>query len=87
MPLISWDKISRTKTSRVLGVRKMEAVNTAFISKLTWKIFHDHSLWEYQMAVKYPVNTAFFNSRTKQPDSWTWKCILKNRPQFRKGIR
>ena len=36
LPIVSWDKI--------YGHRKMEAINSAFLSKLTWKLFHDHSL-------------------------------------------
>ena len=41
LPMVAWDKICRPKKSGGLGLRKMEAVNSAFISKLTWKLFHE----------------------------------------------
>ena len=45
MHMVSWDKICQPKKAGGLGLRKMEAVNSAFLSKLTWKVFHDHGLW------------------------------------------
>ena len=38
------------------------------------------------MCAKYPINENFFGAEPKQSDSWAWKCILKNRHLFRKGI-
>jgi len=35
LPMVSWDKICRPKKAGGLGLRKMEAVNSAFLSKLT----------------------------------------------------
>jgi len=57
--MISWDKICRPKKMGDLGLRKMAAVNSAFLSKLTWKLFHDHSLWVDQMKAKYSINEFF----------------------------
>ena len=65
----------------------MEAVNSAFLSKLTWKLFHDQSLSVEHMNAKYLINENFFNVEPKQFDSWVWKCILRNRHEFQKGIR
>jgi len=70
LPMVSWDKICRPKKSGGLGLRKMEAINSTFLSKLTWKLFHDHSLWAEQMCAKYPVNENFFGVDPKQSDSW-----------------
>jgi len=39
------------------------------------------------MLVKYPVNENFFSAIPRKSDSWVWKCILRNRHQFRKGLR
>ena len=85
--MVSWDKICRPKKSGGLGLRKMKAINSAFLSKLTWKLLHDHSLWVEQMCAKYPINENFFGAERKHSDSWAWKCILKNRHLFRKSIR
>ena len=38
------------------------------------------------MIAKYPLNESFFIAKPKQSNSWAWKCILKNRDQFRKGL-
>jgi len=39
-----------------------------------------------QMKAKYSINMDFFNITSKILESWVWKCILKNRHQFRKGL-
>ena len=39
------------------------------------------------MCAKYPINEKLFGAEPKPYDSWAWKCILKNRSVFRKGIR
>jgi len=65
----------------------MEAANSAFLSKLTWKLFHEQNLWVEQMKAKYQINENFFSIHSKKFDSWAWKCILINRHQFHKGIR
>jgi len=85
--MVSWDKVGRPKKAGGLGLRKMEAVNSAFISKLTWKLFHGESLWVEQMQGKYSIDENFFSTKPKKTDSWVWKCILKNQQRFWKGIR
>ena len=39
------------------------------------------------MIAKYCINENFFIVKPRSSDSWAWNCILKNREQFRKGIR
>jgi len=39
------------------------------------------------MIAKYSINENFFIVKPRPSHSWVWKCILKNREQFRKGIR
>ena len=85
--MVSWDKICRPKKVGGLGLRKMEAVNSAFMSKLTWKIFHEKSLWVEQMKAKYPIHEDFFIIKSKPSDSWVWKCHFRNRHQFRKVVQ
>jgi len=65
----------------------MEAVNSAFLSKLAWKLFHNQSLWVEQMQAKYQIDKNFFVVEPKRHDSWAWKCILKNWQQFRKWVK
>ena len=85
--MVSWDKICHPKKLGGLGLRKMEAVNSAFMSKLTWKLFHDKSLWVAQMQAKYSLSEDFFTLKARSSDSWVWKCLLNNRTQFRNGIQ
>jgi len=39
------------------------------------------------MQAKYQIDENFFAIKAKKYYSWAWKCILKNRHQFRKGVR
>jgi len=39
------------------------------------------------MLAKYPINEHFFSAFPRKSDSRVWKSILRNRHQFRKGIR
>jgi len=65
LSIVSWDKVCRPKKGRGLGLRKMKVVNSAFLSKLTWKLFYGESLWLEQMQGKYPIDEIFF-CRTKE---------------------
>jgi len=84
--MVSWDKICPPKKVGGLGLGKMEAVNSAFLSKLTWKLFHDQGLWVEQIRTKYQIDANFFALKAKKYDFWAWKCILNNWQQFRKGV-
>ena len=39
------------------------------------------------MHAKYGSSEHFFEARTKQTDSWVWKCLLRIRPFIKQGIR
>jgi len=39
------------------------------------------------MHAKYGSLKHFFEARTKQTDSWVWKCLLHIKPFFKQGIR
>ena len=64
--MVSWDKVCRPKKAGGLGLRKMGVVNSAFLSKLTWKLFHGQSLWVEQMQGKYPIDENVFFRKTKK---------------------
>mgnify|MGYP007039596783 CR=1 FL=1 len=69
MHMVSWDKICQPKKVGGLGLRKMEAINSAFLSKLTWKLIDDHGLWVEQMHTKYQIDANFFALKAKKHDS------------------
>ena len=85
--MVSWDKVCRPKGAGGLGLQKMAAVGSAFLSKLSWKLFNDQGLWVDQMQAKYHLDEHFFTINPKPLDSWVWRCILRYRKQFRKGLR
>jgi len=60
LSMVSWDKVCRPKKAGRLVLRKIEAVNSAFLSKLTQKLFDGQSLWVEQMQGKYPIDENFF---------------------------
>jgi len=84
LPLISWDKICRPKKAGVLGLRKMEPVNSAFLSKLIWKLFHGQSLWVEQMKAKYSINEDFSNISPRTLIPGFGSAFFKTAPNFGK---
>lgn len=84
--MVVWDKICRPKKVGGLGLRKIELLNSAFLSKLTWELFYIKPLIRTS-ACKISNWCQFLLSQPKRIDSQFWKCILNNRHQFRKGIR
>ena len=88
LPLIKLDKICRPKKLRGLKLRKSAVVNTAFLAKLVWKVLtQPENLWVQQMRAKYGAPDQFFECRSKQAESWVWKCLLRLRPFIKRGIR
>ena len=43
LPMIYWDKVCPPGKVEVLGLSDMEAINSAFLDKLNWKLFHDRA--------------------------------------------
>jgi len=88
MPMVAWDSICSPKYAGGLGLRKTEAVNTAFQCKLAWRIMcNTHSLWVDVMRSKYLKHTSFLECAVKASDSPVWKSIMRSRTLLLKGIR
>ncbi|KAG8372343.1 hypothetical protein BUALT_Bualt12G0056200 [Buddleja alternifolia] len=62
-----------------LGLRKMEHINQALISKLAWNMAaNSPKIWVKMLSAKYLVNNTFFNSSSAAHNSsWTWQDICK----------
>ena len=67
--MVSWDKICRVKKVGGLDLRKIEPINSAFLSKLMWKLFYNQSLWVEQMQAKYQLDENLFAVELKKMDS------------------
>jgi len=59
VPLVSWNKICKIKKVGGLGLRKIEIVNSVFLKKLTWKLFHEQNLLVKQMNAQYLISGIF----------------------------
>ena len=85
--MIAWDKISRPKSFGGLGLKKTEAVNLAFQTKLAWKIVGDNKgLWTEIIKQKYLRSTTFLDCKHKSTDSPVWRSVLRSRTLIRKGM-
>ena len=88
LPLIAWDKVCTPKSKGGLGLRKSEAVNTAFQCKLAWRILMDGpSLWVQVMHAKYLRKESFFEYSRKSTDSLVWRNMIWCIPLLQQGIR
>ena len=86
--MVSWDRFCLPKKMCVLGLRKTEAINKAFLCKFSWKYLAEpENFWVKVMRAGYPMTSDFFSRTYKSNDSWVWKCLLQNRELFRKGLR
>ena len=80
LPLVAWNKICKPKQTGGLGLRKIAAINQAFLTKLAWKVYTDHkSMWVRLMRSKYLEHRNFFSVQSKSGDFVVWKSILKCR--------
>lgn len=58
--LISWDKVYRLNCEGGLGIRKMQDLNAALLTKLGWKVFTElDNLWVNVMSAKYLTKGNF----------------------------
>ena len=88
MHMVSWSKIVRSKEEGGLGIQEARAKNIALLSKLNWRMYHEHdALWAKVILKKYCANSRV-RSRDpdKLPSSPNWKAINLGFPIFKKGI-
>ena len=70
LTMVPWDKSFRPKKIDVCGLLRKEAINRIFLSKLTWKLFQDRSLW----VSKWWQNSLFMKTFQHKAKSETLKC-------------
>ncbi|KAG8382638.1 hypothetical protein BUALT_Bualt05G0098200 [Buddleja alternifolia] len=76
---VCWETVCSPKSVGGLGLRKMEHINQALISKLAWNMAaNSPKIWVKMLSAKYLVNNNFFNSSSvAHNSSWTWQDICK----------
>jgi hypothetical protein len=78
---VGWDKITAPKWMGGLGMRKLEDMNTACLSKLGWKVqAESNELWCNVLRNKYKRGEMQNNMVVKASDSSLWKALQRIRP-------
>jgi hypothetical protein len=86
LSLKSWNSICSPKALGGLGLRKMEEVNLALITKLGWQLLTQvDSLWVAQLKGKYISTGSFLSPPPHSAPSWLWKGILASLPVISQG--
>ena len=83
--LVGWNKITRSKEERGLGLQAAKQKNTALLAKLNWR-FHSEkpALWVRVLSSKYCSQRRILSSWSKQrPCSPVWSGLKKGMPIFR----
>ncbi|GMQ11051.1 hypothetical protein CsSME_00053819 [Camellia sinensis var. sinensis] len=86
--LVNWQQVCKTKKQGGLGIRQARVQNSAFLSKLGWKIAtNSNELWCEVLKTKYLKTHSLSNWPTRRQASHTWKSIIKNRDVLDKNIK
>lgn len=76
--LVGWQKVSKPKEARGLGVRVARVANVALLSKMVWKILRkENTVWQELIQAKYLRSQSLLDCVAKLGDSPAWKGILR----------
>lgn len=86
--LVAWEEIYKPKRNGGLGIRRIQEVNIALLSKWLWRSGNEHdNLWRQVIASKYGLVNAW---ETKSPTSShgviCWKGIMWLMEGFKTAI-
>lgn len=87
--LVKWEEITKPRKDGGLGLRSMEHMNSAFLSKLGWRLItEDKGLWRDALAAKYMRSKLNIEAiKTKKGVSHIWIGISKVAPIIKEGLR
>lgn len=86
LSLKAWESLCLPKERGGLGFRRMEDLNKALISKLSWKVASNEArTWVQSLISKYCTRTDFWSTKVKPEDSIIWKGIAECREFLVKG--
>ena len=88
MHLVSWEHITKTKDEGGLGFRSMGHSNSAFLTKLRWRLLTEkEKLWSKVLRAKYCNSKCDVDMfKQKQDVSNSWKGILDNVNFLQQGL-
>ena len=81
-------KLFKPKEEGGLGIQAARAKNIAFLSKLNWRMYHEHDAnWAKVILHKYYLGPRARSSNLdKLPSPLNWKDIKMGFPIFLKGV-
>ncbi|XP_075508178.1 uncharacterized protein LOC142545090 [Primulina tabacum] len=87
--LVKWEVVTKPKSMGGLGIRRMQQMNLAFMTKLGWRLMNDkNSLWAQVLKEKYMHKTNISKGiQAKQGASKTWQDISKAMQTLEQGKR
>jgi hypothetical protein len=75
--VVAWDKIIVPKAMGGLGLRKLDVMNKACLSKLSWKLQTGSSdLWCHVLRGKYKMENELNNRACRGTGSSLWKTLM-----------
>jgi hypothetical protein len=75
--VVAWDKIIVPKAMGGLGLRKLDVMNKACLSKLSWKLQTGSSdLWCHVLRGKYKMENELNNRACRGTGSSLWKALM-----------
>ncbi|XP_020084915.1 uncharacterized protein LOC109707794 [Ananas comosus] len=86
--LVSWKIICKSKREGGLGIKDMEAMNKALLTKWWWRFFNErHLLWRRLVTALYYTRRRLLNEgRSFRPYSQWWRSVMSCREVFKCGV-
>ncbi|KAJ4843273.1 hypothetical protein Tsubulata_009883 [Turnera subulata] len=86
--LINWKTVCQPRGCGGVGLKKMGAMNQAFLMKLCWNLFHHRDkFWARILYHKYGVSFGLIPTLPhKRSASFLWRAISEVWPRFLNGV-
>lgn len=86
--LVSWEQVTKETVNGGLGIRSMRQANSAFLTKLGWRVIAEpNTLWSQVLRHKYCDGRCDLDIfKHKQGSSNAWRGIVDNVDILRKGV-
>lgn len=84
---MSWSRLCHRKDNGGLNFRRLHEFNLALIGKQVWRMLTDPNILIARVfKAQYFSNMSFFETTSKQNDSFVWRFFLASKDLIRKGF-
>ncbi|KAL0297854.1 UNVERIFIED_CONTAM: hypothetical protein Sangu_3175900 [Sesamum angustifolium] len=85
---VAWEQVCKPVTHGGLGIRNLQLMNNALMSKHLWHILiqKQESIW-VSWITKYKLKHGTLWAAKENEGSWIWKKLLKLRAQLLNGVQ